>query len=190
MAPAPEPTFDTLPPVPVYTYPTAADVVIAQIAVDVENPLTVPLLTIYGDGRVIGVFEDQWLEGTINDVTIQEFFDEADALGFLDEPLVLRGRQPDGHPDLEVELAVDGRRLRHEFDFVRIERPAAPLALLQRVAVQNPFQLAAAYEPQAWVSCTDDGCRIVRDGSVLEDRPVLPHEQPERLLADATGSET
>ncbi len=189
LQPAPEPTFDTLPPVPIYAYSDAAGDVIAQIAVDGETPLTVPMLTIYGDGRVIGVFEDEWLEGSLSDVTIQQFFDEAETLGFLGESLSLRGPEPDDRPDIAIELAVDGQQLRHELDLVRIEWPAAPRAFLQRVAVQNPVGLAVPFEPSAWVSCSSTTCELTDERGELDDRPVLPHEEPEQLLADAAGTE-
>ncbi|MGI9646302.1 MAG: hypothetical protein ACR2O6_13430 [Ilumatobacteraceae bacterium] len=189
--PGPEPTeratttFATLPPVGSYLYPTEPDTVIIQIVAGAVQPL--PVLTIYGDGRIISVDGDQWVQGTLSDIDVQEFFRDADAVGLLDQPLDLRSTGS-GAPDIAVLLEVDGLRLRHSFDVAEIERPAALRSFLVQSSVLNEFELADPFKPEAWVSCTDGLCTASPDRATAEDRPVLPHEDLDSVLAGASAS--
>jgi hypothetical protein len=134
-------SFETLPPVGVFNYPTGSDDVIAQISVDLDAPVAMPLLTIYGSGRTIAAVDDQWRTGSITDLDLQDFFDDARSIGLLDDDLVLRGRIESEQPNIAVFFDVDGRRLNHELDLVRIERPASMRAFLQRAATSNHRRL-------------------------------------------------
>ncbi len=185
--PAASTTFATLPPVGVFTYPTDSSDVVAQISVDVNAPIPLPLLTIYGDGRVVNAFENDWLVGAVSDVALQGFFADADSIGLLDGDLVLRGRDDRGQPNIGVYLEVDGRTLNHELDLVRIERPVNLRAFLQRSATTNEFGLTDVYEPTAWINCTGDVCAVGDERGADFARPLLPHEDVD-TLADEAGA--
>lgn len=160
---------------------------IAQITVDGGGPVTVPLLTVYGDGRVITAVDGMWLDGIVFDFELQEFFEEVRSVGLLRNELVLRGPEDDETPDIRVDLAVDGRELTHELDLFRIERPTQPRAFLQRAATDNYFELTEPYSPDdGWLVCTDEStCSIETDQVGAEDRPVLPHEDVAALASEA-----
>ena len=181
-------SFETLPPVNSYLYPSEPDAVVAQISSRVPVGPPTPLLTIYGDGRVVAGTTAGWFEGRIADGDIQLFLDEAESVGLLDDPLTLRGPDSDAEPDLTALFDVDGERRFHEFDLSRIERPVALRAFLQDASVYNRFALSDPFDPGAWLSCdTDaggvDGCEVLEAPSSPADRPVLPHEIVDDLLS-------
>lgn len=178
-------TVETLPPVGVYTYPGGVDDVIAQISVDVDAPLPLPVLTVYGNGRVVNAVDDEWRQGRTTDLAIQEVFDEADSIGLLDDDLVLRGQVDEGQPNIAVFLAVDGRQLNHELDLVRIERPVSIRRFLLRTATSNAFDLTEVYEPEAWINCDGDACTLGDEPADGFARPVLPNENFDSLMAAA-----
>ncbi len=187
--PSPSPattTIVTLPPVGVFTYPSGPGELIVQIRADADGPVSIPLLTVYGDGRAVAAVADGWLEGRVTDLELQEFLDDAHSVGLLDDDLVLRGVDADGRADIEVEFAVDGRRLLHQFDLARIERPIALRAFLVRAATDNVFGLTAAYEPPLWINCTDEECATADAAGGEFSRPVLlPYEDLDTLAAEA-----
>ena len=86
--PGPEPTeratttFETLPPVGSFVWPTDPDIVIAQVVTTGPTlPTPLPVLTVYGDGRAISVADGQWLQGTVNEIELQDFFTQAASVG-------------------------------------------------------------------------------------------------------------
>jgi hypothetical protein len=178
-------SFETLPPVGVFNYPTGSDDVIAQISVDLDAPIAMPLLTIYGSGRTIAAVDDQWRTGSITDLDLQDFFDDARSIGLLDDDLVLRGRIESEQPNIAVFFDVDGRRLNHELDLVRIERPASMRAFLQRAATSNLFELTDGYEPATWINCVGGVCTVADEPGDDFARPVLPHDDVGTLAAAA-----
>lgn len=148
-----------------------------------------PLLTVYGDLRTIALDGDDWNEGRITDFQLQTFLDQADTAGLLRSSEVLRNPASDAeHPDITVLLRTDGRQIRHEYDLARIEWPAEPRAFLQQAAAENVFDLASRFSPAAWISCpigdSTAGCSVTDHRQDVEDRPVLPHEDPEELISD------
>jgi len=50
------------------------------------------------------------------------------------------------------------------------------------------FDLASRFSPAAWISCpigdSTDGCSVTDHREDVQDRPVLPHEDPEELISD------
>jgi hypothetical protein len=171
--------LDTLPPVDRFTYPSGADDVVVQIAVRAATGPDVPLLTVYGDGTVVAGTADGWRTGRLDDLQIQAFLDDTEAVGLLDRPLVLRGPDPAPTPDITVDLAVNGRVLRHELDLVRIERPPAIRAFLNTTTVENRFDLVEPFDPGRWVTCTVDGlCTLSATQQDAASRPVLRGEDP------------
>ncbi len=183
------PGLETLPPVDRFTYPTGGDDVVMQALVRAPLGPDVPLLTVYGDGVVVAATNDGWRTGVISDLDVQGLLDDAEGVGLLGEPLVLRSgsvtTQNDGSssaPDIIVRFDVNGRTLVHEFDLARIERPPGIRALVNNVTVANRFDLSDIFEPGAWIACTDDGCELVPAAVDSSSRPVLPHEDPAELL--------
>lgn len=178
-------SLETLPPIPDYAYPTGSRDVVAQIATSPDGRRDYPLLTIYGDGRVVSLVGDEWRTGTTDELALLSFLQDVDAVGLLDEPLVLRNSAQElPRPDITVRLRVDGARLEHRLDLARIERPSEPRAFLQEAALRNVFELTEPYTPVAWLSCTDAGCDVVDEQQTVDDRPLLPHED----LADLEAS--
>ena len=177
--------FETLPPVNSYAYDTTAGTVIARISSRVPVGPAVPLLTIYGDGRVVAGTTGGWFEGRLADGDIQLFLDEAESVGLLGDPLTLRGPDSGAEPDLTVLFDVDGTPRFHEFDLSRIERPVALRAFLQDASVYNRFGLADPFDPGAWLSCGDGGCTVLDAPASPADRPVLPHEDADSLVESA-----
>lgn len=193
------PDFATLPAVDSFTYPTGRDDVVMQIAVRAPSGPDVPLLTVYGNGDVVAGTSDGWRTGTISDLEVQGLLDDAESVGLLDDPLVLRSPgatttaatatadatvpgRPVG-PDFTLRFDVDGRTLEHQLDLARIERPPAIWAFMNGVITANRFDLTRSFEPDAWVACTVDGCRLVPTALDATSRPVLRHEDADRLLA-------
>jgi len=178
-------TVETLPPVGVHTYPAGVDDVIVQISVDVDAPLALPVLTVYGNGRVVNAVGDEWRQGRTTDLVLQDVFDEADSIGLLDDDLVLRGQIDEGQPNIAVFLDVDGRQLNHELDLVRIERQVTIRAFLQRTATANTFDLTEVYDPEAWINCDGDVCALGDEPGDVIARPVMPNENLATLMAAA-----
>ncbi len=149
----------------------------------------VPLLTLYGDGRAVAADGERWVEGRVGELAVQEFLDDVRSVGLLYDDLVLRIGDGEGLPSITIRLDVDGRRFDHQLDLVRIERPAALRAFLQRAATTNLFELTAVFEPAVWVNCTDDTCRAgdAPDGDF--SRPVLATETADELIATAATGE-
>ncbi len=186
--PGPEPTeratttFETLPPVGSFSWPPEPDVVIAQVTTTGPTlPAPLPVLTIYGDGRAISVAEDEWVQGTLNEIELQDFFTEAASVGLLDESLELRGPQPDPVPDIAVTFTLDGLDLLHQLDLSAIEWPADIRTFLTQSSAAIILELNEPFEPSAWVSCAGDPCTVEVDRTATEDRPVLPHEDAEEV---------
>ncbi len=180
------PTFATLPGVDQFTYPSGGSDVVVQIAVRVPLGPDVPLLTVYGDGTVIAAAYEGWRSGRISDLDVQSLLDDADAVGLLDDPLVLRGPDTPGEPvgpDITMWFDVNGRMLVHELDLDRIERPPDIWLFINDATVGNRFDLTDSFEPAAWITCSDDGCEVVTSQRDANSRPVLPDEDPADLLA-------
>lgn len=177
------PGFATLPPVDRFDYPSAAGDVVAQVSIRVPVGPSVPILTVYGDGTVIAATNDGWRTGQLSGLDIQGLLDDADAIGLLDDDLILRGPDTTTEPDITIRFDVNGRRLVHELDLARIERPPAIRVLINDATVGNRFGLTEVFVPESWIDCTPDGCRadtVQRDSS---SRPVLPGES----IADLVG---
>ena len=194
-APAPGPvagttpparTFATLPQVDRFSHPEGPDDVVVQVAVRAPFGPDVPLLTVYGDGDVVAGTSDGWRTGTISDLRIQGLLDDAEAVGLIDEPLVLRRprRSDDGDvgPDVTIRFDVDGRVLVHELDLARIERPPNIRVFVNSYTVDNRLGLTEVFEPSAWVACDTDACEIVPEPLDASSRPVLPHEDAAGLV--------
>lgn len=162
-------TFETLPPVDTYVYPTAPGAVVAQISSRVPVGPAVPLLTVYGDGLVITGTSAGWFEGRIANGDIQLFLDEAESVGLLDDELSLRGPDTGADPNLTVLFDVDGTRRLHEFDLSRIERPVALRAFLQNSSVYNRFALSDPFDPGAWLHCSDVTPDDTDDADITDD---------------------
>jgi hypothetical protein len=184
------PTLGTLPLIGTRTYPDGSDEIVVQISSSPDGRREWPLLTVYGDLRAIALDGDDWSHGQITDFQLQTFLDGADAAGLLRSSEVLRNPASDAeHPDITVLLRTDGRRIRHEYDLARIEWPAEPRAFLQRAVSENVFDLTSRFSPDAWISCpvgtsAADGCSLSDHQEDVEDRPVLPHEDPDELTSD------
>jgi len=176
-------TFETLPPAGSFGYPTAPDAVVAQISSKVPFGPPVPLLTVYGDRRVIAGTTSGWFEGEIADGDVQLLLGEAESVGLLDGELSLRGPDTGPDPDLTVVLDVDGARLQHELDLSQIERPVALRAFLQDSSVYNRFGLTEPYDPGQWLVCDAAGCEVAASPTSPADRPVLPGEDIDELVA-------
>ena len=120
---------------------------------------------------------------------VQQFLDEADRIGLLDEPLVLRGHDIDSPPGITVRLSADGRYLLHQFDLSRIDRPPELRIFLHRWTATNRFGLAEPFEPSEWIDCdapappsAEPTCRVVDRQIAPSDRPLLPHESDATAL--------
>lgn len=180
----------TLPPVDQFTFPRGADDVVVQVSIGVPVGPSVPLLTVYGSGRVIAGTDEGWRTGEVSEFAIQRLLDDAESVGLLDEPLVQRRAdvltsvEADGSedPDIAVRLAVDGRVLLHELDLLRIERPPGIRAFVSEVTVENRFGLTDIFEPEAWIVCSTNECDVVETATDSSSRPVLPHERASALL--------
>ena len=179
------PTFPTLPSVDRFTYPAEPSDVVVQIAVRVPLGPDVPLLTVYGDGIVVAATNDGWRTGRISDLDVQGLLDDAESVGLLDDPLVLRSPATPGEtgPDITMRFAIDGRNLVHEFDLARIERPPGIRVFINDATVGNRFDLTDPFEPTSWIACSPDGCDVVATQRDAASRPVLPDEDPADLVA-------
>lgn len=189
-----QPPSATLPPVDQFTFPRGVDDVIVQVAIGVPVGPTVPLLTVYGDGTVIAGTDEGWRTGEISEFAIQRLLDDAESVGLLDDVLIQRrtdvltsagddaGADAATDPDITVRLDVDGRVLVHQLDLQRIERPPNIRAFLSKVTVENRFDLTEIFEPEAWIACSVTECEVVVVPADASSRPVLPHENPSRLL--------
>ncbi len=193
-APSREPPSATLPPVDQFTFPRGAADVVVQVSIGVPVGPTVPLLTVYGDGTVIAGTDDGWRTGEISEFSIQRLLDDAESVGLLDDELVQRrsdvptsaddgtGTDARADPDITVRLDVDGRVLVHQLDLQRIERPPGIRVFLSEVTVENRFGLTEVFEPDTWIVCSPAECEVVAVAADASSRPVLPHEDPDRLL--------
>ena len=177
--------FPTLPSVDRFTYSTAPNDVVAQIAVRVPLGPDVPLLTVYGDGIVVAATNEGWRSGRISDLDVQGLLDDAESVGLLDDALVLRSPDTPGEPgpDITMRFAVDGRNLVHELDLARIERPPGIRVFINDATVANRFDLTDTFEPTSWITCSPDGCEVVATRRDADSRPVLPNEDPADLVA-------
>jgi hypothetical protein len=182
-------SLGTLPPIRTFTHPTGADDVVVQISTSPDGRRDQPLLTVYGDGLVIGLVGDEWRSGVTDEPRLQAFLDRAESVGLLDASLDLRNTVRElPRPDITVVLRVDGRDLEHRLDLARIERPAQPRAFLQEAALRNVFELTDPYDPPTWLTCSPAGCSIVDERRTVEDRPQLPHEDRSDLATAADAA--
>lgn len=154
-----------------------------QIAVRVPLGPDVPLLTVYGDGNVVAATNEGWRTGRISDLDVQGLLDDAESVGLLDDALVLRGPDALAGPDITMRFAVDDRIVVHELDLARIERPPGIRVFINEATVGNRFDLTDAFEPTAWITCSNDGCEVVETRRDAASRPVLANEDPADLLA-------
>lgn len=167
---------------------------VVQVSIGVPIGPTVPLLTVYGNGTVIAGTEDGWRTGEISELTIQRLLDDAQSVGLLDDELVQRrtdvltstdggtGSDTAANPDITVRLDVDGRVLVHQLDLQRIERPPSIRVFISEVTVENRFGLTEVFEPDVWIVCSPAECEVADVAADASSRPVLPHEDPSRLL--------
>jgi hypothetical protein len=180
--------FEVLPPVGHRDHPAGPSDVIVQVSVD-RAGLAIPLLTVYGGLRAVAITDDGWRTGTVTDFMVQQFLDEADGVGLLDEPLVLRGPDIDSPPQITVRLRADGHDLLHEFDLSRIDRPPALRIFLHRWTATNRYQLDEPFDPTEWIACdapaaqsVEPTCRVADRQISPSDRPLLPHESDATAL--------
>ena len=180
------PGFETLPPAPAFSYPMGADDIVVQVLGATAGPISLPLLTVYGDRTVVAAV-DGWRTGEIGDGTLQLFLDEARSVGLLDGELDRRDPRRAGEPlDIAVVLDVDGTRLDHAFDVGGIDESEAFWAFLIRSATQNVFDLRERLAADSWIACTGedlDTCRAVDAPTSDADRPLLRGETSAELLS-------
>jgi hypothetical protein len=181
-----------LPAVDRFTHPTGDLEVVVQVSVRAEAGPSVPLLTVYGGGTVVAGTRSGWRTGRITELDLQALLDDAEGVGLLDEALVLRRPNPSvagdrdySTPDITVSFDVDGRRLVHQLDLARIERPPSIRAFLNEITVNDRFELDAPFDPDEWIACTgESSCLVVEAQQDPTSRPVLPHEDASALVGD------
>ena len=175
---------------PRFRYSEEPQDVVASVSSSTASGVQLPVFTLYGDGTAIAITDDGWVTGMISSLTIQDYLAEAESVGLLDGPLTLRRPDADGGPDIEAEFNVDGDAIAHKIDVVRVDESSGLWAFLLRSATRNPFALDAPFKPAAWVGCDATGCVVAAEPVAGDERPVLPHEDAEQVLAEAERQRT
>ncbi len=177
------PGFETLPPVPQFTFATDSSAVVAQVSSSSSSGLVIPVFTLYGDGTVITASDDAWVTGTLSAFEMQDYLAEAQSVGLLDAPLAFRAPGAEGPPDIVATFAVDDRSIDHAIDVARVDESSGLWRFLLVSAARNVFDLTETFQPVAWVECDDAECALVDTPAGSEARPVLRHEDPDDVLA-------
>lgn len=157
-----------------------------QVRGATDGPLALPLLTVYGDRTVVAATDDGWLTGQVGEGLLQQFLDDAEAVGLLDADIVRRDAQrSDQAPDISVVIDLIDERLVHQLDVVEIDESEALWAFLVRSTTQNVFGLTEPFVG-TWITCSStelDSCREVAEPTSPGDRPILRGESTAEVLA-------